>query len=398
MTDTAEVKKPFKERFVDDFKSLNVKQILGIVVALVISVALYVMGFGTQCFGFFIAAVVLYMIPHLLGVTSVSVKAVVGVLFIVVALLIGTFAYSGTIATWEDASNFEGDRIYDIGTVENDDGYTLEFTVAPEDLSSWEVRISYSPIESFAFGQAIAAHSQAQMNEDLITLSPSDLTMHQLDTDNDGTADKTVYTGSVDVPTEGYLMNIAAVALVDTSGEARAVASSTFLVNLGADSGTITGMCASGAGYTIAFAAAIFFILLIFSALMRRSLEKTRTKMEAQGRLYPQGYGRCKECGAMVLPGEVTCRKCGAYIDVPDEMRAHKKDFFECSECGAEVPSDAKVCPKCGARFDSEETEVRHADGTVEVSTGTKTCPDCGAEVPDNVDFCPKCGRKFERD
>ena len=393
MTDTVEAKKPIKDRVLDDFTSLSVKQILGIVVALVISVGLYVLGYGAQCFGFFIAAVVLYMIPHLLGVTSVSVKAVVGVLFIVIAMIIGTFAYSGTISSWENPDNVDGDYVHDITYYEDPatpGNYIVEYVVSPGDLESWEVQIMFSPVESFSFGQAMAAHSNQAMENDKIVVSSADL---------QPLADGTGFSGNVSLNSYGHKVSIVSIGVMDKSnpdGE-KLTASCTFLANLGADSGEITSMCAAGAGYTVAFAAAIFYILLVFSALMRRSLEKTRTKMEAQGRLYPQGYGRCKECGAMVLPGEVTCRKCGAYIDVPEEMRAHKKDFFECSECGAEVPSDATVCPKCGARFDSEETEVRHADGSVEVSDTMVKCPGCGAEIPSNVDFCPQCGRSMDK-
>ncbi len=52
------------------------------------------------------------------------------------------------------------------------------------------------------------------------------------------------------------------------------------------------------------------------------------------------------------------CRKCGAYIDVPDELRHKKDDYFQCSECGAEVPGDSTVCPKCGAKFDEDDETV----------------------------------------
>ena len=105
----------------------------------------------------------------------------------------------------------------------------------------------------------------------------------------------------------------------------------------------------------------IFYLMLFLTAIMRKNLEKTRARMEAEGRLYPQGYGRCKECGSIVLPGETCCRKCGAYIEVPDELRHKKVDMVECSECGAEIPEDAKVCPKCGAVFDEEE-EIVYVD------------------------------------
>ena len=97
----------------------------------------------------------------------------------------------------------------------------------------------------------------------------------------------------------------------------------------------------------------------------------------------------------MVLPGEIKCRKCGAYIDRPEEMRRKKDDFFQCSACGAEVPGDAQVCPKCGAKFDGVENVVSHIDGKVDVSEESYPCPKCGEMVPKNAVFCPKCGKKF---
>ena len=98
-----------------------------------------------------------------------------------------------------------------------------------------------------------------------------------------------------------------------------------------------------------------FLLLSLLTWWMRTNLEKTRARLEAEGRLYPQGYGRCKRCGSLVLPGEIMCRKCGEYIDVPEEMRVKKVNYFECSECGREVPQDAGVCPFCGEVFEDEE-------------------------------------------
>ena len=97
-----------------------------------------------------------------------------------------------------------------------------------------------------------------------------------------------------------------------------------------------------------------FTILSVLVWWMRNSLERTRARLEAEGRLYPPGYGRCKRCGTIVLPGEISCRRCGEYIDVPEEMRVKKVNFFECSECGREVPEDAGVCPFCGEAFDED--------------------------------------------
>ena len=95
-----------------------------------------------------------------------------------------------------------------------------------------------------------------------------------------------------------------------------------------------------------------FLLISMLAWYMRRNLERVRARLEAEGRLYPPGYGRCKRCGTVVLPGEICCRRCGEYIDVPEELRVKKVDYFECSECGREVPEDAGVCPYCGETFE----------------------------------------------
>jgi len=97
-----------------------------------------------------------------------------------------------------------------------------------------------------------------------------------------------------------------------------------------------------------------FLLIIMIVWWMRRNLERTRERLEKQGRLYPQGYGRCKRCGSLVLPGEISCRKCGEYIDVPEELRVKKVNYFECSECKREVPEDAGVCPYCGEVFEED--------------------------------------------
>ena len=106
-----------------------------------------------------------------------------------------------------------------------------------------------------------------------------------------------------------------------------------------------------------------FYIILFVMFIFNRKMDKVRTELEEEGRLYPKGMGRCKECGMVVLPGETVCRKCGAVIDVPEEYRRKPapqpaaQTHFECSECGATVPADSKVCPKCGATFDDSDDE-----------------------------------------
>ena len=98
-----------------------------------------------------------------------------------------------------------------------------------------------------------------------------------------------------------------------------------------------------------------FTLIAMITLWMRKNLERTRARLEKEGRLYPPGYGRCKRCGTIALPGEICCRRCGEYIDVPEEMRVKKVNYFECSECGREVPEEAGVCPYCGEVFEDDD-------------------------------------------
>ena len=389
MNEIAEGRKPFFEGLREDYKALSTKQVIAIIAAIALALILEVMGIsGTCCVGFLIVAVVLYMIPHFMKVMSVRVKAMTGVVFIIVAMLVGTFAYTGVSQDYqsliEDDQNTirNLDMVYDEGTGK----YTLNFEVQPTGLEtgdSWVVKLSYGDITRISFG-LIGYNGLSTME-----IGSSDL--EQL---SDGW-----YKGSavLDGMSKGvfeYLTLI--IQKVSDSGN-KNLSGYAFTYDSGISTGNEIKLCAVGAGISVGLVALIYYIILVFSHLMRSGAEKSRSKMEAEGRLYPKGYGLCKSCGATVLPGEVVCRKCGAYIEVPEELKPKKADIIVCSECGAEVPSDAEVCPKCGTRFDEEEeTEVEHPDGSVDTTTDTVPCPHCGEQIPSNADWCPKCGKKVK--
>ena len=150
MTEVTKAKSSPVRGLVDDFKALSAKQWAGIVLALVVSLVLEIY-FSTSCFGFFIVAVLLYMIPHLLGVSSVKVKTVIGVVFIVLALPILTVMFSGTLAAAQE--NLEGQENDYISGISYDDGTgEVTFTVAeyvPEnETGEWEIVFQCYSVQS----------------------------------------------------------------------------------------------------------------------------------------------------------------------------------------------------------------------------------------------------------
>ena len=389
-------------KLAEEFKALTTKQWAGIIAGIIVAL-LVEMFLGTTCMGFFIAAVALYMIPHILGVSSVKIKAIIGVLFAVMAIVAGTFAYSGTIESYEgrmhtsDTSTVQ-DIVYDA------DAGTITFTLitdrAPGDSENprtWHGIAETVPVEGISFGIPNRSGGASHVFRETTDSAYKEGTTGILTvTDAGMKGDKYVYTCTAsDFNLENGKLYLVGAGITDNNAVSTKE-SVTFMIDRESNQ---TAIYFTGTAYTVAFAVVIFFMILIFSALMRSSAEKSRKKMEAQGRLYPKGYGRCKNCGATVLPGEVNCRKCGTYIDVPEELKPHKKDFFQCTECGAEVPADADVCPKCGAKFEGSETEVVREDGEVETSEDDMiACPGCDYHVPAGTDWCPKCGRMLKKE
>ncbi len=366
MTETVEAKKSL----VQEFKDLTPKQWLAIIGAFALSVILVMTGlYAGMCLGFFMIAIILYMVPHITGVSSPKIKAVIGTVFVVSMLLIGTFAYSGEAKEEELTDNPDKS----VTAMYFDDGIMTVESSNP----SLNLYLIYAPVSQFTFG-----HVSGFTN-----------IVHEKMTYADG---KYTYPAKLQSGKYYYV----------EVGEATNEDATKFnyyyvdKVDTGLSSGDERAMNFYGAGFLMLEIGAIFFIMLIFSELMRRSARKTREKMEKDGRLYPQGYSKCKNCGTMVLPGEINCRKCGTPIEVPDDVKVlHKKDFFQCSECGTEVPMDAKSCPKCGAVFDeAEEAVIQHADGSVDVSSETFQCSECGKTVPANAERCPYCGAVFDED
>lgn len=361
-----------KKSLIDDFKELKIKQWVAIVAAFGISLVLVCTGLFIQmCLGFFLVAVLLYMLPHILGVTSPRIKAVIGVLFIVVILLVAAFAYSGSAVDKE--SSLSNNKYLTDASFDHD---TYVLTV--NSVEALDIKYTFSPITGITFG-----YPSMYDKSDVTEIKPDYK-------DKQYSAKLNLEKGKY------YLIEV----VVNGETDDKTTEYWQVFFNNGISASDVNALSLNGSWLSILEIGIIFFIMLIFSELMRRSARKKRDQMIAEGRLYPEGYDKCKKCGTMVLPGEITCRKCGEPIDVPEDVKVlHKKDFFECSECGTEVPLDAKFCPKCGAVFDEgTETVITHADGTVDSSTETFECSECGKAVPANAVRCPYCGAEFDED
>ena len=359
------------------FGTLSLKQILGIISAFAFALFLMVMGYGATCFGILIIPAFLIMLPRMMGVDNVRLMTVVGVLFAATAILIGGFVIAPGFVEANQSDPSDNDYFADVHY-----SYTAnEISVSGKllkDPGSHKIYFEYVEVKSVGF-EALTLGEKSRME---MTLSGDSLSGSAL-----------LDSGKLYI---GYLLMTKT---SDTGTEVDDTDATTYWTFLKeAHGGGITQLCLLGCFNAVLMILVVFFLILILSNIMRGRMENTRKKMESEGRLYPQGYGKCEKCNAIVLPGEIKCRKCGAYIDRPEEMKPDKKDFFECSECGAEVPGDAERCPRCGAEFDEDELEVTHADGTVETVKEPVVCPECGYTGRPNAAFCTRCGAKFGKD
>jgi len=335
----------------------------GMALAFILGLTFLILGAAGVCCGFMLVGLILYMIPNFMGMKDVRVMSVFGVVFMLMALALGTFAFSVPMIHDNSTPSVGGSEyITGLEAVYDGTGNSIEFTVTTSDLSeTQEATVMYNRVVGASYS--------------LITVQDREYSTLTLTKVSEGASGET-WKGSITDVAYGtlyiYLANVVEPAPVEASGTVVVESSSTpkiYFTGAISDSG-IQGLCLSGNAYMIAMIMVVFYVVLFGSFVMRRSFENTRVKMEAEGRLYPKGYGRCKECGTVVLPGEVCCRKCGAYVEVPEEMRPKKAEFFECSECGAEVPADAKVCPRCGSEFEDDAEGEEDQEGPVE-------CPRC---------------------
>lgn len=313
--------------------------VVGIVLALGLGILLLYLGIFNQCcgLGYLLVAIVALYIPKMFGMTKVKYLLVFGVVFFLVTTAVGAFAVSKPM--FEKGSDIES---------YNNDGFS-------------NVRI-----EIVGNGATVLVNHDGALTEPVVYVNQVTTVTYQMITKV--ADDKSKYTLTTTGTPNEYKADISdlpsgfvyQIRFEYKSGEETKTTPIVYFTGAANDS-DIQKFCLVYNAYTCGIIILLFVLMVVLTAWSRKNLEKARARMEAEGRLYPQGYGRCKECGSIVLPGETCCRKCGAYIDVPEELRHRKVDMVECSECGAEIPEDAKVCPKCGATFDEEE-EVVYVD------------------------------------
>ncbi len=349
---------------------------IGMVIAFVVGLLLLYFGIGAAC-GFFLVGLLIYLIPHYMGAEDVRVMTIFGVVFMLVAVAFGTFAVSMPMI--EAGSEPQTNETFTDVDVVYEDG-VLTFTAeTPIDTTSGGKNQPYVHYNT-VMGAGYYVVNIASLEYEHIKLT---------ETSSDST--KTYWKATKEV--EFGTLGLVYLDLMTTSEDGKLVPvektdTYKFYIDESTDKDHIQSLCLFGNAYSVVMIMIVFFIILFATFIMRKVIENARVKMEAEGRLYPQGYGACKKCGAVVLPGEVCCRKCGEYIEVPEEIKHKKVEWMECSDCGAEVPADAVVCPKCGASFDDEEENPENSKYIV--------CSECGAEVPSDFETCPRCGKKMQ--
>ena len=346
---------------------VTVGQILAMVIAMVIGLLLLTYGGANNILVILIVAILIYMLPHVFG-ADLKIKAGFGVAFAVVAIVVGAF-FVGPAFINDNSSEHISER----------NGISADISYSGDSVT---VNATYSGTADHLV--LVVSEVEGVMYNSVSLKNSTEIDI--------GPGPNAIYVVNID-PHKLYSLCIVPAddtGKLDTSEASYATMTGCGFIGNDTDCTLVSTMIIVG------YIMILFFIVLALSTIMRRKLSDTRAKMEAAGRLYPQGYGRCTFCGAVVLPGEVNCRKCGAYIDRPDYMKPKKKNYLACSVCGAEITDDMTECPKCGAKFEGEENIVVHADGTSDSTEETIVCPACGKEIPAVSEMCPYCGEKIE--
>ncbi len=326
----------------DGFMGTPAAKGVGLIVAFALCFLMLYLGLYTQYCLFIFVGILLFVIPKFFGVKKFSTLAVFGIVFMLFTTAIGAYCFTVPMLESNTQDNFSDDVFTDLEIIDEGNGnYTVSVKYSG---TSPVVVLAQDRVGVTSFGVVFGVNHKDHVQTAATVLAKM--------TNNSGT-----YTTKITMDT-GILYS-----LYITSGTENAEGkmdnvehkSAAFIPT--ANNPDFANHALTWNAYVTGMTIVIFFLVLVLTTWMRKNLEKTRAKMEAEGRLYPKGYGTCKKCGMVVLPGETNCRKCGEPIEIPEEYRVHKGEQFECSECGAKVPSDAKMCPKCGSKFDEDDEQ-----------------------------------------
>ena len=326
----------------DGFMGTKYAKLLGLVLAFVVSFAILAF-LGTKYGIYMFVGIILYVIPRLFHVKDYKAMAVLGVIFLVVTSLVGGLAFSAPAMMDQTTDDIDENGFSDVIIEETTDG---RYSVSVKYVGSGDdIQLHYGPVGSTCFNDIRSLNShlvptEVEKSSGMKYESGNTYVLKDAEPD-------------IEIP-EGKPWYVYFTAGDDTSERGMVT------VNITESQVSSFALATNFSSALIPLVA--FYIILLVMFLFNRKMEKVRAEMEEEGRLYPQGMGRCKECGMVILPGETVCRKCGAVIDVPEEYRRKPAEpqaqtHFECSECGATVPADSKVCPKCGATFDDDDDE-----------------------------------------
>lgn len=328
----------------EDFSKTIPSMIIGSVVAVALAVLMMCFRIDAICcgLGMLMIALLLYYLPKLFGVKKWPFFIAIGLSFLIITLAVGGLWIGPKTVSDNDWHNGNDMGDYKNLVIEVDgDDLRISFDYDKLLEENHELRFRYTEV------------GYIQFNGFNYNIDTSFVTMETDEVPHDN-----LYHYECTTPAKNVGHKLIAFTIMEWDGEKYPGNIKEIRFENNATDDEVLTKCMIGAAWAAIPVTALYGIVCALMTIMQKNLEKQRSKMEEEGRLYPQGYNRCKECGAIVLPGEICCRKCGAYIEIPDEIKRKKVESIHCSECNAEIPEDATVCPKCGAKFDEDEEVV----------------------------------------
>ncbi len=239
---------------------LTLGQILGMLLGALIGLfILNIGGMGRSLIGWLIIAVAVYMVPHLLGLTSPKKKAVYGAVFAVIAIAVGGALVGPDYIDDNSGTHFgEHGSFTQIDYAYEGDQVTVSVTFTGKD---GEVpTVAYAPIDLVSFRSLYIVDAQVLT---AMTVSGSSATA--------------VLT--LDSSQLYYLCVVMATVNDDGTFTADADTASYATLADQAYSGNGYEYTFTGAAFCLLYIMVIFYMILAFSTLMRRKINKARKRL-----------------------------------------------------------------------------------------------------------------------